>query len=123
MADWEFAVRAARAKKAADIIVLNILEVSSFTDAFVICTGTNSRQVKSIADAIEADLKEEGMRPICVEGYENGAWVLMDYGDFVAHIFLPEVRDFYNLERLWQNAPCIPIPRRPATLASPASVF
>ena len=62
-----------------------------------------------VRDAIEADLKEHGLRPIGVEGYDSGAWVLMDYSDFVVHIFLPEARGFYNLERLWKNAPRIPV--------------
>jgi ribosome-associated protein len=109
-ADWEVAVQAARSRKAEDVVVLNIQEVSSFTDQFVICTGTTQRQVQSIADAIEMALKEEGVRPIGIEGYNNGGWVLLDYGDFVAHVFSSEARVFYNLERLWKNAPRIPVP-------------
>ena len=110
MADWEVAVRAAQSKKAEDIVVLDILAVSSFTDAFVICSGSNQRQVQSIADGIETELKAAGVRPIGIEGYSNGGWVLMDYGDFVVHILLPESRKFYDLERLWKNAPRIPVP-------------
>lgn len=110
MADWKAAVRAARSRKAEDITVLNIKKVSSFTDKFVICTAANSRQVQGIADAVETALKQEGVKPIGVEGYNSARWVLMDYGDFVLHIFLPELRAFYDLERLWKNAPRVPVP-------------
>lgn len=110
MSEWEIAVQAAQSRKAEDIVILNIGASSSFTDYFVICTGTNPRQVQAIADSIETSLKGEGVRPIGVEGYKSAEWVLMDYGDFVIHVFSPTSRQFYDLGRLWRNAPRIPVP-------------
>ncbi len=110
MSEWEVAVHAAQSKKAEDIVILDIHEISSFSDRFIICTGTNSRQVQAISDAIETKLKSDGARPIGIEGYTAAEWVLMDYGDFVVHVFIPETRKFYDLERLWKNAPRIPVP-------------
>ena len=110
MTDWETAVGAAQERKATDLVVLDIKEVSTFTDTFVLCTGLNARQVQAISNAIEKALKEEGVRAIGIEGYQNAEWVLMDYGDFLVHIFSPQARDFYDLERLWKRAPRIPVP-------------
>lgn len=110
MSEWEQAVQAAQSKKAEEIVILDIHAVSSFSDRFVICTGNNPRQVQAISDAIEMALKAEGVRPIGIEGYNAAEWILMDYGDFVIHIFVPETRKFYDLERLWKNAPRIPVP-------------
>ncbi len=110
MSEWEVAVQAARSRKGEDIVVLDIAKISSFTDTFVICVGTNSRQNQAISDAIEMALKKEGVRPIGIEGHRNAEWILMDYGDFVVHIFSEESRRFYDLERLWRNAPRLPIP-------------
>ena len=110
MSEWEVAVQAARSRKGEDIVVLDIANISSFTDTFVICVGTNSRQNQAISDAIEMALKKEGVRPIGIEGHRNAEWILMDYGDFVVHIFSEESRRFYDLERLWRNAPRLPIP-------------
>ena len=110
MADWEVAVTAAQERKAVDLVVLDIKEVSSFTDTFVLCTGLNARQVQAISDAVEKALKEEGGRAIGIEGRQNAEWVLMDYGDFIVHVFSPQARDFYDLERLWRRARRIPVP-------------
>ena len=113
MREWEIAVQAAQSKKAEDIVILNIGGDSSFTDFFIICTGTNPRQVQAIADSVETTLKGEGFRPIGVEGYSTAEWVLLDYGDWVFHVFSLESRRFYDLERLWRNAPraALPAPR------------
>ncbi|MEE9561639.1 MAG: ribosome silencing factor [Thermoanaerobaculia bacterium] len=98
-------VAAAEERKAYDLRVLQLGEVTSLTDYFLICSGTSGRQVKAIADAIEQTMKGEGVRPLQIEGYKNARWVLMDYGDFVVHIFDQETRLFYRLERLWADAP------------------
>jgi len=101
----EVAVDAARSRKAEDLKVFDLERVSDFTDRFLICNGTNERQVKAIADAVRGKLREAGWRPLHVEGYNHGTWVLLDYGgDFVIHIFLDETREFYDLERLWSDA-------------------
>ena len=98
------AVRAALDKKAHDLRVLELGPVSDFTDYFLICSGNSERQVQAIADAIQETLRESGARPIHVEGQRAGNWVLLDYGDLVAHVFQPEPRDFYGLEKLWGDA-------------------
>lgn len=110
MSEWELAIQAAQSRKAEDVALLKIGPANSFTDYFVICTGTNPRQVQAIADSIEATLKSEGVRPIGIEGYRTAEWVLLDYGDFVVHVFSPQSRQFYDLERLWKNAARLPLP-------------
>jgi ribosome-associated protein len=107
---WLTAVRAAESKKGAAIRVLDLREVTSFTDYFVICTGANPRQIQSIADAVGEELAKRGERPQSVEGYENAEWVLADYGDYIIHILSEKARDFYDLERLWRHAKDVPIP-------------
>lgn len=99
------AVAAAEDRKALDLAVLHLQPVSDFTDYFLICSGTNERQVQAIADAVQEKLRTEKSRPLHVEGYNKGHWVLLDYGDFVMHIFQEEPRRFYSLERLWGDAP------------------
>jgi ribosome-associated protein len=99
------AVAAALDKKAENVRVLCLRPVSDFADYFLICTGTNDRQVQAIADAVQDALRAEGVRPLHVEGERVGAWVLVDYGDLVVHVFQPEPRGFYGLERLWSDAP------------------
>jgi ribosome-associated protein len=103
------AVRAAEGKKAEDVLVLDLRKAAGFTDYFVLCSGTNPRQVRAIADAIIEVLEADGARPAHVEGYERSEWVLLDYFDFIVHIFAPETRLFYGLERLWGNAERIPV--------------
>jgi ribosome-associated protein len=98
------AVRAASAKKAEKIMILDLRHTSAFTDVFVLCTGQNARQVKAIVDSVEEALKALGQRPVAVEGYRGSEWVLVDYFDFVVHVFTPESREFYALERLWGSA-------------------
>ena len=98
------AVDAARQKKAENLIVLDLRSSDAFTDYFVICSGRSTRQAKAIVDGIEARLKAIGCRPAHVEGYAVASWVLIDCFDFVVHVFTPETRDFYALERLWGNA-------------------
>ena len=110
MAEWEIAVAAAQSRKADNLVVLSIKEISSFTDTFVLCTGFNSRQVQAISEAIEKALREEGVRAIGIEGRQNAEWVLMDYSDFIVHVFSKKAREFYDLERLWKRAPRIPVP-------------
>ena len=97
-------VDAVRAKKADDVLALDLREADAFTDYFVVCTGQNRRQVQAIADAVEAALRAKKLRPSHVEGYARGEWVLLDYFDFVVHVFAPNARMFYGLERLWGNA-------------------
>jgi ribosome-associated protein len=107
---WLLAVRAAESKQASDIKVLNLTGITSFTDYFVVCTGANTRQIQAITDEIGLKLKDEGELPISVEGYNQAEWVLVDYGDFLVHIFSPRARDYYDLERLWRNAKNVEIP-------------
>jgi ribosome-associated protein len=99
------AVAAAEDRKAIDLKVLHLGDVSGFTDYFVICSGTNERQVQAIADAVEERLRAERVRPLHVEGYNRAQWVLLDYGDLVVHVFQEQPRSFYALERLWSDAP------------------
>jgi ribosome-associated protein len=98
-------VAAARDKKAEDLKVLHVGEVTHFTDYFLLCSASNPRQVQAIADGVEERLRPLKLRPLNVEGYQAGQWVLLDYGDFVMHVFLQERRRFYGLERLWGDAP------------------
>lgn len=110
MEAWVIAVQAALDRKAIDPAVLDIGKVSAFTEQFVICHGSNSRQVQAIADAVQEDLRAEGRRPLHIEGYTQADWILLDYGDFVVHVFAKDKRYFYDLERLWRKAPKLPIP-------------
>ena len=98
------AIEAARDKKAFDIVVLDLRKASGFTDFFVICTGGNPRQVGAIADAVREALRQDGERPAGTEGTDASAWILLDYFNFVVHVFSRECRAFYGLERLWGNA-------------------
>jgi ribosome-associated protein len=103
------AARAAAAKKALDPVVLEVGGVLAITDAFVITSGTNVRQVRTIAEEVEAQLgRATGRKPLRTEGLDTASWVLLDYGDFVVHVFLDEVRRYYDLERLWADAPRVP---------------
>jgi len=103
-------VRAAQAKQAKDIRVLDLTGVTSFTDYFVICSGANTRQNQAISDEIALHLKKNGERPTSVEGYNQGEWILSDYGDMIVHVFSAKAREYYSLERLWRDAKDIPIP-------------
>ena len=97
-------------RKAQDVVVLDLRGISSATDYFVLASGTSDIQVKAISDHVLEELKKEGERPAHIEGQESGRWVLMDYIDFVVHIFLEEKRSFYRIERLWGDAPRLPLP-------------
>ena len=102
------AARAASAKKAENTVVLDVGDVLSITDAFVITSAGNPRLVRTIAEEVEEKFKESGgPAPLRMEGLDDARWVLMDYGDFVVHVFLDEVRHFYDLERLWRDAPVV----------------
>ncbi len=96
------AIEAALDKKAQDLIVLDLQGICSFTDNFVICTGASTRHNQTIADSIEEKLKKHGVRPLHIEGHSEGEWILLDYVDFVVHIFSAKSREFYDLERLWR---------------------
>jgi ribosome-associated protein len=104
------AARAADSKKATGIVTLRLVEITSFTDYFVICSGSSSRQVQAIADEVTDKLRERGMRPMNTEGYNNAEWVLIDYGAFVVHVFSNTARQFYDLERLWRDAERVECP-------------
>jgi ribosome-associated protein len=98
------AARCAESKKAVGVKVLDLREITSFTDFFVICTVSNARQAHAVSDEIQKALKEAGELPMSIEGYDSGEWILMDYGDFLVHIFSETARSFYDLERLWRHA-------------------
>jgi len=100
----KIAVNAADAKKAHDLVILDISGIASFASYFLICTGDSSRQMQAIADEVEKKLKEVGIRPSHVEGYQNSEWILMDYLDLVVHIFSKNARVYYDLERLWRDS-------------------
>ena len=102
--------RLAEEKKAAGIRALDVRESATFTDYFLLCSGTSDRQVSAVAGYIEESLRKEGVRPLGLEGMREGRWVLLDYDDFVVHVFLDSVRDFYQFDRLWGSAQEIPIP-------------
>jgi ribosome-associated protein len=108
---WLLAVRAAESKKATDILVLDLTGITTFADYFVICTGSNQRQVQAISDDVGLQLKRQaGELPISVEGYNQAEWVLADYGDLLIHVFSPKSRAYFDLERLWRNAKIVEIP-------------
>ena len=117
------AVKAIEGKKGEDVVILEMDKSSgAFTDYFVVCSGTNPRQIQAIADDVEKQMTEAGQRPHSVEGYSQAEWVLLDYVDFVLHIFSERARKFYDLERLWKSARKLspadlakkPAPRKPA---------
>lgn len=113
------AIAACQEKKAEDISILELEKGSgAFTDYFVVCSGTNPRQIQAISDEVEDRLKKAGLRPAHVEGYKQAEWVLIDYVDFVVHIFTEKARQYYDLERLWKSAKKL----RPAELVAPARV-
>ncbi len=99
--ELQVAIEASRDKKAHDIVVLDLRGLASFTDFFLLCTGNSNRQLKTIADAIEEKLGKIRVKPGHLEGYPHGDWLLLDYVDFVVHLFTPRSRNHYDLERLW----------------------
>ncbi|RMG05998.1 MAG: ribosome silencing factor [Nitrospirae bacterium] len=92
-------------KKAEDLKVLDLRGLSIMADYFVVCSGESTTQVRAIVDNVEQKMKEQGVRPLAIEGYRNSLWVLMDYGDVILHVFEAEKREFYELEKLWIDAP------------------
>jgi ribosome-associated protein len=115
------AVRAALDKKAGDVVVLDLRHTPAFTDFFLLCSGQNARQVHAIADAVEDTLKAAKLRPAHIEGYDRAEWILMDYFTFIVHIFTPQTRAFYSLERLWGDAERIDVSDDPALDAGGAA--
>ena len=109
-AQIERAIAAAEDKKATDLVVLDLRKAAGFTDFFLIASGGNPRQIRAIADSVVEALAAEGVKPAHVEGYDRSEWVLLDYFDFIVHIFATETRLFYGLERLWGNADRVEIP-------------
>ena len=107
----KLALTCASEKKAFALVALDLREIVSFTEFFIIASGSNQRQVQAIADEIEEQLKEQlKSRPVRTEGYGSAEWVLMDYGDFIVHIFEQKAREFYDLERLWRDAKKVDLP-------------
>jgi ribosome-associated protein len=108
------AIHCAAEKKAFDMVALDLRAIASFTEFFIIATGANQRQVQAIADEINEQLKKQlATRPVRVEGYNSAEWLLLDYGDFVVHIFNKEAREFYDLERLWRDSRRVTLPENP----------
>ncbi|WP_373500971.1 ribosome silencing factor [Desulfococcus sp.] len=114
-------ILAALAKKAAGLVVLDVGKLTSIADFFLICSGRSNRQVTAIAENIQAALKEQGIRPLSIEGLKTGHWVLMDYGHVIIHVFYDSVRSFYDLEGLWADARRIRTPDMAAAEAADAS--
>jgi ribosome-associated protein len=110
------ALDAADEKKAHDLVVLDLREVASFTDYFIIASGTNVRQVQAVADEVQEQLRKRlGVKPARVEGYNSAEWILLDYGDFIFHVFEEKSRRFYDLERLWRDAVRVRLTSEPTT--------
>jgi ribosome-associated protein len=103
-------VNASLEKKARDLIILNVSKISAFADYFIICSGTSDRQVRAVAAAIQENLKKAEILPLGIEGEAAGRWILLDYDDVIIHVFLDSVRTFYDLERLWSEAPQMAVP-------------
>lgn len=110
MPNWLIAARAAASKKALDVKVLDLREVTSFADFFLVCSGTNPRQIQAISEEIGLQLRERGEYPLSVEGFDNADWILADYGDYLIHVFSEKARSYYDLERLWRHAKNVPVP-------------
>jgi ribosome-associated protein len=104
------ALHAASEKKAIDLVVLDLQDIASFTDYFVITSGANERQVQAIADGVSDTLKKVGSPAARVEGYKTAEWILLDYGDFIVHVFEQKARSFYDLERLWRESKRVELP-------------
>ena len=103
-------MRFALEKKAYDLVLMEVGRYTSLADYFLICTGRSDTQVQAITQSIEENLGRAGIRPLSIEGYARGQWVIVDYGDVVVHIFYDPVREFYDLERLWARAPRVTLP-------------
>jgi ribosome-associated protein len=97
--------RVVSAKKAHDVVALDMSEAVTYTDYFLICSGTSTRQTKALAEELQRRMRERGVRPARVEGAREAEWILLDYLDVVVHVFTPAARDFYRLEALWRDVP------------------
>lgn len=113
------AARAASEKLAKDLVAFDVSEQLAITDAFLLASGANDRQVKAIVEEIEDALREVGEKPLRREGHREGRWVLLDYGDIVVHVQHVEEREYYALERLWRDCPAIPLPADVVASAGP----
>jgi ribosome-associated protein len=109
------AARAASSKQGRDVVILDVRDLLVITDYFVIASGSSDRQVRTIAEEIERALKEQGLKPVRREGEREGRWVLLDFVDFVAHVFQDDDRSYYDLERLWADAPRVSWEERAAS--------
>lgn len=119
ISSWDKALlltRFALEKKARDLVMMEVRDVTSIADYFIICSGSSDRQVQSIAQGIEENLSAAGHPPFAVEGIHRGHWVLMDFSDVIVHIFYEPVREFYDLEGLWGHAPRVELPEPYSTL-------
>ena len=112
-ASLEVFLKAVLGRKAVNVVALDVRDLTSIADVFIICSGRSSRQVCAIADYIERELRKEKIKPLSVEGTAEGQWVLMDYGNVVIHVFFESVREFYDLEGFWSDARRIPVPAAP----------
>ena len=119
-AKTQLCAEAADSKKAEGIVVLNVQPFSSIADHFLICSGASDRQVRAIADAIAEQLAQSGEKPLAMEGYQQGTWVLIDCADLIIHVFDDEMRRFYDLERLWYRAAQIEVPGVVAAVSGPS---
>jgi len=108
----KLALTCASEKKASHLIAIDLREIASFTEFFIIATANNQRQTQAISDEINEQLKKQlDSRPVRIEGYSSGEWILLDYGDFIVHVFEKNAREFYDLERLWLDAKRVEIPK------------
>ena len=112
-------VKAVLGKKALNVVVLDVAELTSYADVFIICTGRSNRQVGAIADYIKTDLKKHKIKPLSVEGSKDGHWILLDYGHVIIHVFYEPMREFYDLEGLWIDAERIMTPAMKKKPAKP----
>jgi len=110
-AEFKLALHCISEKKGIDIVALDLRDIASFTEFFVIASGTNQRQVQAMADEVSEQVKKQlDTRPVRVEGYNTAEWVLLDYGDFIVHLFNQDAREFYDLARLWRDARRVELP-------------
>jgi ribosome-associated protein len=119
LTSWEktlLLTRLALEKKAYDLVVLNVRELTSIADYFILCSGRSDRQVQSIAQGLGENAADEGVKPFAVEGAQRGHWVLMDFSDVIVHVFYEPVREFYDLDGLWGHAPRATLPEAYAKL-------
>jgi len=118
-AELDLYIQAVLEKKAAHVVALDVRELTSIADAFIVCSGRSNRQVVAIAEHVERQLRKRKIRPLSVEGITEGHWVLMDYGHVIIHVFFESVRSFYDLEGLWSDARRIPLPAAPHAKPAP----